>query len=52
MPSGESGEVLLRGAALMRAYYKDPEGTAAVLMATDGCIPETSPARTRTDIFS
>jgi amino acid adenylation domain-containing protein len=31
VPAGESGEVLLRGPALMRAYYKDPEGTAAVL---------------------
>ena len=29
--SGESGEVLLRGTALMQGYYKDPEGTAAVL---------------------
>jgi amino acid adenylation domain-containing protein len=28
---GESGEVLLRGAALMKGYYKDPEGTAAVV---------------------
>ena len=28
---GESGEVLLRGAGLMKAYYKDPEGTAAVV---------------------
>ena len=33
VPSGESGEVLLRGSALMRAYYKDPEGTAAVVDA-------------------
>jgi amino acid adenylation domain-containing protein len=31
VPQGESGEVLLRGAALMRGYYKDPEGTAAVV---------------------
>src|SRR5580698_8262099 len=31
VPRGESGEVLLRGAALMRGYYKDPEGTAAVV---------------------
>jgi amino acid adenylation domain-containing protein len=29
--SGESGEVLIRGEAMMRGYYKDPEGTAAVL---------------------
>jgi amino acid adenylation domain-containing protein len=28
---GESGEVLIRGEAMMRGYYKDPEGTAAVL---------------------
>jgi amino acid adenylation domain-containing protein len=28
---GESGEVILRGAGLMRAYYKDAEGTSAVL---------------------
>ena len=28
---GEPGEVLMRGAALMQGYYKDPEGTAAVL---------------------
>ena len=26
MPDGESGEVLIRGAALIRGYYKDPEG--------------------------
>ncbi len=31
VPRGESGEVLLRGAGLMRGYYKDPEGTAAVV---------------------
>ncbi len=31
VPQGEPGEVLIRGAALMRGYYKDPEGTAAVL---------------------
>lgn len=31
VPSGESGEVLLRGTGLMQGYYKDPEGTAAVL---------------------
>lgn len=30
-PRGESGEVLLRGPALMRGYYKDAEGTAAVV---------------------
>jgi amino acid adenylation domain-containing protein len=28
---GESGEVLIRGEAMMRGYYKEPEGTAAVL---------------------
>src|SRR5271165_2306496 len=33
VPAGESGEVLLRGPALMRAYYKDAEGTAAVVDA-------------------
>ncbi len=31
VPVGESGEVLLRGPALMTGYYKDAEGTAAVL---------------------
>jgi amino acid adenylation domain-containing protein len=31
VPPGESGEVLLRGAGMMREYYKDSEGTAAVL---------------------
>jgi amino acid adenylation domain-containing protein len=31
VPRGESGEVLLRGRALMWGYYKDPEGTAAVV---------------------
>jgi amino acid adenylation domain-containing protein len=31
VPPGESGEVLLRGAGLMTGYYKDDEGTAAVL---------------------
>ena len=30
---GDSGEVLLRGTALMSGYYKDPEGTAAALSA-------------------
>ena len=31
VPSGEPGEVLLRGQALMKGYYKDPEGTATVV---------------------
>jgi amino acid adenylation domain-containing protein len=31
VPTGEPGEVLLRGPALMKCYYKDPEGTAAVV---------------------
>jgi amino acid adenylation domain-containing protein len=31
LPAGEPGEVLIRGAALMQGYYKDPAGTAAVL---------------------
>jgi amino acid adenylation domain-containing protein len=31
VPRGQSGEVLLRGPGLMKAYYKDPEGTAAVV---------------------
>jgi amino acid adenylation domain-containing protein len=31
VPRGEPGEVLLRGPALMKCYYKDPEGTAAVI---------------------
>ena len=31
VPRGESGEVLLRGAGMMQGYYKDSEGTAAVL---------------------
>ena len=31
VPAGESGEVLLRSPALMKGYYKDPEGTAAVV---------------------
>ena len=35
VPPGESGEVLLRGAGLMSGYYKDSEGTAAV-MDSDG----------------
>jgi amino acid adenylation domain-containing protein len=33
--SGEPGEVLLRGDAMMQGYYKDPLGTAAAL-DTDG----------------
>ncbi len=33
VPAGESGEIVLRGQALMKGYYKDPEGTAAVLDA-------------------
>ncbi len=28
---GDSGEVLIRGEAVMRGYYKDPEGTRSVL---------------------
>ena len=31
LPPGESGEVLLRGPAIMQGYYKQPEETAAVL---------------------
>jgi amino acid adenylation domain-containing protein len=31
VPRGESGEVVLRGAGLMRGYYKDVEETSAVL---------------------
>src|SRR5580698_8517900 len=31
VPRGDSGEMLLRGRALMKGYYKDPEGTAAVV---------------------
>ena len=30
---GEPGEILLRGAALMQGYYKDPQGTKAVVDA-------------------
>ena len=33
VPRGEPGEVLLRGPGLMNGYYKDPEGTAAVVDA-------------------
>lgn len=31
VPPGEPGEVLIRGPAVMHGYYKDPDGTAAVL---------------------
>jgi amino acid adenylation domain-containing protein len=31
VPQGEAGEIVLRGPALMKGYYKDPDGTAAVL---------------------
>ena len=31
LPTGQSGEVLIRGRALMRGYYKDQESTDAVL---------------------
>jgi amino acid adenylation domain-containing protein len=31
VPRGEAGEVLLRGPGMMKGYYKDAEGTAAVL---------------------
>ena len=33
VPAGEPGEVLIRGPAIMQGYYKDAEGTAAVLDA-------------------
>ncbi|MGA6973658.1 MAG: AMP-binding protein, partial [Candidatus Binatus sp.] len=33
VPRGEPGEVLLRGAALAKGYYKDAEGTAAAFDA-------------------
>lgn len=33
LPPGEPGEVLLRGPAIMQGYYKDTDGTAAVLDA-------------------
>lgn len=31
LPAGEPGEVLLRGPAIMQGYYKDADGTGAVL---------------------
>ena len=31
LPTGEPGEVLLRGDGMMHSYYKDPVGTAAAL---------------------
>jgi amino acid adenylation domain-containing protein len=31
LPTGEPGEVLLRGPAMMKGYYKDPVATAAAL---------------------
>ena len=33
LPTGEPGEVLLRGDGMMQGYYKDPAGTAAALDA-------------------
>ena len=33
LPPGESGEVVIRGPAIMQGYYKQPEETAAVLDA-------------------
>ena len=33
VPTGESGEVILRGPAVMQGYYKDLAGSAAVLSA-------------------
>ena len=33
LPAGEKGEILVRGAGLMRGYYKDPERTAQMIDA-------------------
>ncbi|PWU05653.1 MAG: hypothetical protein C5B47_08695, partial [Verrucomicrobia bacterium] len=50
VPAGEPGEVLLRGEGLMKEYYKDPEGTAAVV-DSDGWLHTGDLARKDEDGF-
>lgn len=40
LPTGEVGRVRIRGGCVMRGYWNDPEGTAAVL-AADGTLTST-----------